>query len=306
MNQSALHPAGPVAQTLTDVGWVLFAGGGLVFLAVMALLALSLRARKGQVHPALWIVGGGVVFPLAVLVSLYAYAGRNTPAWKPVAPADALLVTVTGRMWWWDVRIRDPRTGLDVVTANEIRIPVGRPVHVAVASADVIHSFWVPSLAGKMDMVPGRLQHILFSASKPGVYRGQCAEYCGEQHARMAMHVVALPEAAFAAWLAAQALPAAAPSTAQLTQGRDAFLAHRCNACHTVRGTSEEGRLGPDLTHAGGRLQLGAGTLANSPEAMARWIAHVQELKPGARMPSSGDIDPATLQAIAAWLSSLQ
>lgn len=306
MNQSALHPAGPVAQTLTDVGWVLFAGGALVFLAVMGLLALSLRGRKAEVHPALWVAGGGVVFPLAVLVGLYAYAQRNTPAWKPVAPADALLVSVTGRMWWWEVRIRDPRAGVDVVTANEIRIPVGRPVHVAVGSADVIHSFWVPSLAGKMDMVPGRLQHILFSASKAGTYRGQCAEYCGEQHARMAMHVVALPEAEFGAWLAAQAQAAAAPSSARLAQGRDAFLARRCDACHTVRGIAEEGRLGPDLTHVGGRLQLGAGTLANSPEAMARWIAHVQELKPGARMPSSGGLDPATLEAMAAWLSSLK
>ncbi|MET0311218.1 MAG: c-type cytochrome, partial [Burkholderiaceae bacterium] len=173
-------------------------------------------------------------------------------------------------------------------------------------SADVIHSFWVPALAGKLDMVPGRLQHILFSASKPGVYRGQCAEYCGEQHAKMAMHVVALPEEEFAGWLARQALPAAAPASGQLAAGRDVFLAQRCSACHTVRGVSEEGRLGPDLTHVGSRLQLGAGTVANSPEAMARWIAHVQELKPGARMPSSPELDAATLDALSAWLSSLK
>jgi cytochrome c oxidase subunit 2 len=306
MNQSALHPAGPIAQTLTEVGWVLFIGGALVFLAVMGVLALAIRARKREVNPAVWVVGGGVVFPLVVLIALYAYSSRHTPAWKVVPPKDALVVSVTGKMWWWEVRVRDPATGADVVTANEIRIPTGRPIYVALGSSDVIHSFWVPALAGKMDMIPGRLQHLLLSASTPGTYRGQCAEYCGQQHALMSMHVVVLPPDEFNAWLAAQAKPAAPPASAELELGRQAFLAQRCSACHTVRGVAEEGRLGPDLTHVGSRTSLAAGTLPNDPDTMARWIAHTQEVKPGARMPSSTDLDPATLKALAAWLASLK
>jgi len=211
-------------------------------------------------------------------------------------------------MWWWEVRYRDAATGAQVVTANEIRIPVGRPVYFGLGSADVIHSFWVPSLGGKMDMLPGRVQHLLLQADRPGTWRGQCAEYCGEQHARMALHVVAEEPAAFDAWLAAQARPANdATASQEVARGREAFLAHRCNACHTVRGVSEESRLGPDLTHVGSRLHLGAGTVPNDPGQLAAWVAHTQQLKPGARMPSSGArIAEADLRSIAAWLTQLK
>jgi cytochrome c oxidase subunit 2 len=222
-------------------------------------------------------------------------------------PKDALIVAVTGHMWWWELRYRDPATGLEVAGANELHIPVGRPVYFALASADVIHSFWVPALGGKMDMVPGRMQHLQLQADRPGTWRGACAEYCGDQHARMALHVVAEPPAAFDAWLAAQAAAAAPPATAALERGRDAFLAHRCNACHAVRGVSEESRLGPDLTHVGSRMFLGAGLMPNDADGLARWVAHTQQLKPGARMPSSHErIDEAGLQAIAAWLDQLK
>jgi len=155
-------------------------------------------------------------------------------------------------------------------------------------------------------MLPGRVQHLLLQADRPGTWRGQCAEYCGEQHARMALHVVAEEPAAFDAWLAAQARPAAAASR-EIERGREAFLAHRCNACHTVRGVSEQSRLGPDLTHVGSRLHLGAGTVANDAAQLAAWVAHTQQLKPGARMPSAGDrIGEADLQSIAAWLAQLK
>ena len=309
--QSALRAAGPIAQTLLEVSGVLAVGGALIFGGVMLLLVLAVRRRgRSKVSTRWWVVGGGLVFPTVVLSALFAYSEFHRPPWRPIPPPGALIVGVTGHMWWWEVRYRDPASGAEVVTANEIRIPVGRPVFFGLGSADVIHSFWVPSLGGKMDMLPGRVQHLQLQADRPGTWRGQCAEYCGEQHARMALHVVAEEPAAFDAWLAAQAKPAATSTTAlppEVERGREAFLAHRCNACHTVRGVSEQSRLGPDLTHVGSRLHLGAGTVANDPAQLAAWVAHTQQLKPGARMPSSGErIGEADLQSIAAWLAQLK
>jgi cytochrome c oxidase subunit II len=301
-----LQPAGPAASAIADIAWVLFLGGGVIFVGVMVLLGMSLRRRAGSVRTRWWLLGGGVLFPATVLAALFAWSLARSPAWLPVPPADALLVTVHGRMWWWEVRYRDPASGGEIRTSNEIRIPAGRPVYLALASEDVIHSFWVPQLAGKVDMVPGRMHHLLLTADRPGVYRGQCAEFCGAQHARMALQVVAEPQPAFDAWLAAQAAPAPAPLTQRQVAGREAFLARRCDACHAVRGVTGETRLGPDLTHVGSRMQLAAGTLPNTPEARALWIAHVQEAKPGARMPGNAQLDAATLAALADWLGSLR
>jgi len=302
----ALQSAGEAARQIETVTWVLVAGGTAIFLGVMALLGASLRQRKGAVRPAHWIWSAGLLFPGVLLAALAAWTLPHTPAWKPVPPADALIVTVKAHMWWWEVRYRDPATGQDIATANEIHLPVGRPVYLALTSADVIHSFWVPQVAGKMDMLPGRMQHLLVQVDRPGTWRGQCAEFCGDQHAQMALHVVGLPPANFDAWLQAQARPAAAPATGLQARGRDAFLAQRCDACHAVRGTGAAGRLGPDLTHVGSRFFVGAGTLANSAEGRQRWLAHVQQVKPGARMPSYDRLDDATLHAIADWLGSLQ
>ncbi|RZJ60906.1 MAG: c-type cytochrome [Acidovorax sp.] len=304
--QGVLQSAGDAARAIETVTWALFIGGGIIFVGVMLLLAGALRARSTGASARWWIWGAGVAFPAAVLVVLFAWSLPLTPHWKPLPPPGALMVTVKAHMWWWEVRYRDPATGADIVTANEIRIPVGRPVYLALTSADVIHSFWVPQLAGKMDMLPGRMQHLLVNAAAPGVWRGQCAEFCGEQHALMALHVVGLAAPDFDTWLAAQARPAAPAASALLEQGRAAFLAQRCNACHTVRGAGADGNLGPDLTHFGSRLHLGAGTLPNTQEARARWVAHTEHIKPGARMPSYDRLDTHTLNAIAEWLGSLQ
>lgn len=311
-SQSAFQPGGPVADTLLGVTWVLVGGATLIFVGVMTLLALGMRRRHGNpVALRWWIWGGGVAFPGVVLVLLFLYGERHRPPWRPVPPSDALVVGITGHQWWWEVRLRDPVSGTEAVMANELHIPVGRPVYIALASHDVLHSFWVPSLAGKMDMIPGRMQHLLLQADRSGTWRGQCAEYCGTQHANMALHVVAQPPEAFAAWLAAQAAPARAvpegEAGAVLARGREAFLAHRCNACHTVRGVAQESRLGPDLTHVGSRVALGAGTLPMDTESLAGWILHTQEHKPGARMPASAHrLDEATVRDIAAWLAHLQ
>ena len=298
-----MQAAGAAAQSIETVAWVLFIGGALIFTGVMLLLARSLRRRAGSVRPRLWLIGGGLVFPGAVLAALFAWTLPMTPSWKPVPAPGALVVRVTGHMWWWDVRYADA-SGAEVRTANEIRIPVGRPVFLALASADVIHSFWVPQLAGKLDMVPGRLQHLQLTADRPGTYRGQCAEFCGEQHANMALQVVALPPAEFDAWLAAQAQPAVATPAQDI--GRQAFLAQRCDACHAVRGVTGDSRLGPDLTHVGSRLKLGAGTLPNTEAGRREWIAHVQRVKIGARMPSYERLGEPAIAAIADWLGALK
>lgn len=305
MSIAVLQAAGEAARSIETVSWVLFAGGFAIFAGVMVLLALSLRRRAGTVRTRLWVLGGGLVFPVVVLAALYAWTLPMSPAWRPAPPPGALVVAVTGHMWWWDVRYTDA-AGAAVRTANELRIPVGKPVYLALDSADVIHSFWVPQLAGKIDMLPGRLHHLLLVAERAGTFRGQCAEFCGEQHAKMALQVVALPPADFEAWLATQAAPARAPATPQQEAGRQAFLANRCDACHAVRGAGGDSHLGPDLTHVAGRLELGAGTLPNTPEARRAWIRDVQHFKKGARMPGYERLDAPTLDAIAAWLGHLQ
>ena len=301
-----MQPAGAAAQPITAVGWLLILGGAAIFVGVMLLVALSMRRRAGPQRPRLWILGGGVLFPGVILAALYAHSLSLGAVWRPVPPAGALVISVTAHMWWWEVRYRDAGSGAAIVTANEVRIPSGRPVYLALTSSDVIHSFWVPALAGKIDTVPGRLHHLLLSADRPGVYRGQCAEFCGEQHALMALHVVAQAPPAFEAWLQAQAQPAAPPAAGRQARGREVFLSNRCDACHSVRGTGEPGKLGPDLTHVASRLHLGAGTLANGPDALARWVAHVQQIKTGVHMPSYERLDAEELAALADWLGSLR
>lgn len=335
--QSALHPAGPDAEVIAQLAWVLTGGAALVFLGVMVLCVLGLRGRR-VVHVRWWLWGGGIALPVLVLSALLAFSTLRSAQLSELSSQQAVKIAVVARLWWWEVRYTDPAGGPDIVLANEIRLPVGQPVYLGLGSADVIHSFWVPALAGKVDMVPGRVHGLTLRADRAGVYRAQCAEYCGEQHARMALHVVVQSEPEFKAWLAAQARPAeagdrptgAAAGTASLgnatsgvmastesaliTAGRRAFEQQRCGACHVVRGVSEgvagrpagEGGIGPDLTHVGSRLYIGAGTLRNDRGALAAWIANPHSFKPGVRMPGSADMDGATLQALATYLEQLK
>ena len=308
--QSALHPAGPDAAVIAQLTWVLFIGGTLLFIGVMVLCAMSLRGGR-PVRPMVWIVGGGVLLPLVLLSALLVFGTwRSAQLSKPTSQ-HAIKISVIARMWWWEVRYTDPAGGQDIVLANEIRVPLGQPVYLGLSSADVIHSFWVPALAGKVDMVPGRVHGMTLQADRAGVYRAQCAEYCGEQHARMALHVVAQSPSEFSAWLAAQARPVGIMvHGGEIERGRRAFDEQRCAACHTIRtgATSDDGRaaLGPDLTHIGSRLYLGAGTLRNGQGALAAWIADPHVAKPGVRMPASADMDGATLRALAAYLEQLK
>jgi cytochrome c oxidase subunit 2 len=304
--QSVLHPAGADAGVIGQFAWVLFGAGLLIFLAVLALLGLSLRRHEAPLRSGLWIAGGGIALPVVVLTILLGWSTWRSAELVPQSSGKALAISVTAKMWWWDVHYRDPASGREIATANEIRIPVGRTVYLGLNAADVIHSLWVPALAGKRDMIPGRVTGLTLRADKPGVYRGQCAEYCGTQHAHMALHVVALAPAEYEAWLANQARPARAPEAGLALRGRAVFFEQRCQNCHTIRGVAERAHLGPDLTHVGSRMQIGAGLLRNHGGALASWIADPQALKPGVFMPAASGIDGASLRALAAYLEGLE
>lgn len=305
--QSVLHPAGVDAAIIGQFAWVMFGAGAVILAAVMLLLGLAVRRGPRAVNPMRWIAGGGIALPLVVLGALLIWSTWRSTALTAQSSSQPLTVSVTAKMWWWEVRYRNPATGLDVVTANEIHLPVGTPVYIGLTSGDVIHSFWVPSLAGKIDTVPGRVTGLTLTATRPGIYRGQCAEFCGEQHARMGLHVVAQSPAQFADWLAQQQTPAAAPVGALALRGRQVFEQQRCVACHSIdRRDNRHAGDGPDLRHIGSRLYLGAGTVPLSEATLAAWIANPHAVKPGVRMPAANDIDPASLRALAAYLAALK
>jgi cytochrome c oxidase subunit 2 len=307
---SFLRAYGFVAGREAWLGWILLVIAVVVVLVVSALvLAGALRrpepVRVEQEHEGLrWIVIGGIVVPSLVLVIVLVLAVTTQAAIATPAGADHLTVRVTGRQWWWEVRYLDRSPSLIATTANEIHIPVGRPVQLEVVSGDVIHSFWIPELAGKTDLIPGQENVMWLQADRPGVYHGQCAEYCGLQHAKMAMEVVAEPPDAFARWLARQRAPAAAPAGTDAAAGARVFATTACSLCHTVRGTMAGGRLGPDLTHLAGRRTIAAGSVANSRGNLLGWIENPQAFKPGTLMPAV-PLDGRQLDDLTTYLQSL-
>jgi len=301
-----LDPAGRFASSVATLSWVLFALGLAVLLIVVAAMWIAVRggpAWRRRLASERTVVGLGVVFPAIVLTGLLVWgltltSGLTRPA------ADAATVRITGQQWWWRVAYLEGDQEA-VVEANELHIPTGRTVAVELKARDVIHSFWIPRLSGKLDMIPGRTNLLRLHADRPGVYRGQCAEYCGGAHALMAFTVVAHAPADYAAWLEARRRPAAPPADAVAAHGRRVFLAHDCSSCHTVRGLPAIGDLGPDLTHVGSRGSLAAGTLPNSEAGFGGWISGNQAIKPGARMPQYR-MAGADLHALAVYLEGLK
>ena len=302
-----LHPATQAAETTLEIVVVLAVGAIALFIGVMVLLwrALAHRREQRPVNAWTWIVGGGVALPLGVLSALLAYSTVRSLQ-VVAAPSDGIVIGVSGVRWWWDLSYRDPVSGREIRSANEIRVPVGRPITFGLTTADVIHSFWVPALGGKVDMMPGRVHQMRVQLKQPGVYRGVCAEFCGEQHAKMALHVVAVAPEEFERWLSAQAAPALPVDGALAQRGQRLFSELRCNACHTVRGIAEASRLGPDLTHVASRLHIGAGSLTTQGDNLRQWVAHVQRIKPGALMPAYDHLDNEALDALAAFLDGLK
>jgi cytochrome c oxidase subunit 2 len=326
--QSALEPAaGSGAAILDTLGNVLYIGAGSIFVFVMALALVAVFSDAKKINAQRWIIGGGLIFPVVTLTALLLYSlsvgnalasvGTSrafqlfldcfglgtTPAQSP--KSDVLRVHVVGKQWWWEVRYERPG-GETVVLANELRIPVDVPVLISLSSTDVIHSFWAPSLAGKVDMIPGRTTQLRLQTSEMGRWRAVCAEYCGGQHALMALYVVSVSELDFNVWLQRQSEPITAPADAFLREGYEAFFKGNCQECHRVRGTPAEGDKGPDLTHVGGRVSLAAGVLNNHIGTMAGWIAGAQDVKPGNHMPSDPIYTGRELRAVSAWLASLE
>jgi cytochrome c oxidase subunit 2 len=308
-DQSALEPRSRASSDIATLWWWMFVIACVVFAGALGLLGIAwLRRRRAGLplvddeRPKLslgLVLVFGIVIPLVVNVTLFVIANfvviKQTEA--PAATTTPITIEVTGRQWFWEVRY----PGARVVTANEIHIPVRTRVNLVAVTGDVIHSFWVPQLNRKIDMIPGRRNRILLYADTPGRYRGQCAEFCGLQHAHMAMYVDAQEPADFRRWLHEQA----APATPQDGAGAQAFAADGCGGCHTIRGTDANGRVGPDLTHVGSRATLAALTLPNDSAALARWLRDPQHVKPGNRMPDL-DLSQRDVAALVDYLEGLK
>jgi cytochrome c oxidase subunit 2 len=326
---SALDPAaGSGAELIDQLGTALYVGGGAIFLVVMVLVVYAIVAKGRPVHARRWILGGGLAFPAFTLTVLLMYSlavgnglnaigssnalqlfldcfGLGDARARP-AVEDTLRIHVVGKQWWWEVRYERPGQSEPVVLANEIRMPTDQAVELVLSTTDVIHSFWAPSLAGKVDMIPGRTTRLRMQTSEEGTFRALCAEYCGGQHALMTLFVVTQRQNDFDAWLSHQQTAVDAPADPFLRMGYDAFFRGECHSCHTIRGTPADGTSGPDLTHVGGRKSLAAGTFSNHVGTMAGWIAGAQDVKPGNKMPSTLAYSGVELRALSAWLGSLK
>ncbi|WP_026615668.1 cytochrome c oxidase subunit II [Ensifer aridi] len=307
--QSAFDPSGAEAERINALSWLLILSSVAVLVAVCLITAGALFGSerwRARISGERLVIGGGLVFPILVLSILLSYGFYLMGPGSPAGRADGRLrVEVVGERWWWRVTYVD-ESGRRVESANEIRLPVGRPVGVELTSADVIHSFWVPRLAGKLDMIPGRTNSLTLQATKAGISRGQCAEYCGGAHAFMSFYVIAMPEDQFAAWLEQEAGDAQIPTGADETAGQTLFLSSGCVACHSVRGTEARGTIGPDLTHVGSRHSLAAATLENDVSAFARWIRDGEHVKPENLMPPYDIFTEAELAQLSSYLDQLR
>ncbi|MDR5806384.1 cytochrome c oxidase subunit II [Caballeronia sp. LZ001] len=317
--QDALNPAGVQASQILRLWHLTLAVCCVVFAAILVACVIALwrakRARRGltpdlssteHTEPRMRraVITGTVVSAVLLFGLIFADVLTDR-ALSRLPVADALHIELTGHQWWWQARYLPDRGAPGFMLANELHVPVGRPVVVALAAADVIHTFWAPNLHGKKDMIPGRDTTIEFRADKAGVYRGQCAEFCGAEHALMAFSVVAQSPADYDAWAARQRADAPSPPNELATRGRDLFLSNDCARCHAVRGTTARGMLGPDLTHLATRPKIAAGTLDNDHDTLARWIRDPDALKPGALMPPS-HFAADDMTALVTWLETLR
>ncbi|ABY28524.1 cytochrome c oxidase subunit II [Methylorubrum extorquens] len=313
--QSPLNPVSPQARDLLWLFWTFTGVLAAIWLAVMLALAASLRARREagadplatdpqrERRTTILVTGLAVATGLVVLVLTgLSYAGQRRLFGEEEA---GVTIRVLGHQWWWELQYADADPSRSFSTANEIHVPVGVPVLLNLESTDVIHSFWVPSLMGKVDLIPGRTNTLRFTAERAGIYRGQCAEFCGLQHAKMGLLVIAEEPDAFERWRAAQIRPRVQPNQDESKAGEAAFVAAPCSMCHQVRGTSAAGRNGPELTHVGSRLTLAAGTLPMSRGNLAAWIVDPHGIKPGVNMPLV-KLDPGALNTISAYLEGLK
>jgi cytochrome c oxidase subunit 2 len=315
VNQSVLMPAGVQAASIHQLWSVMLWTTGAVFVVVLTAVGVALvrgmgnRARDDAALPTERALSRGVSLAVGmtvvILIGLLFSSVWTGHVVGSLHASSAVTVAITGHQWWWEIEYEDATPSQRVVTANEFHIPVGRPVVLKVTSRDVIHSFWVPNLQGKRDLIPGYTTALWLQADQEGVFRGQCAEFCGLGHAHMALDVVAESNDDFERWLAGMRQAPPAPADPAARHGRDIFMQTRCATCHTVRGTEAAGRVAPDLTHVASRRTLGAGTLANTRDHMQQWIRDPQASKPGNQMPPN-PLTADDLQAVVAYLETLR
>lgn len=314
---SVFSPFSPQARAIAHLWWWMFGVGVTIWLAVTLTALYAARARRGERSPNTLneitpvvhrrverVIASAVFVTFLILAAFLAYdftAGRALAA----HPKVALTINVTGHQWWWDAVYEDPDPSKQVQTANEIHVPVGETVQLTLRAADVIHSFWVPNLNGKKDLIPGYTTALFFRADTAGVYRGQCAEFCGLQHAKMAFYIVAEPRPKFAAWLAAASTPSPPPTDPTLVYGKQVFMSSGCPLCHSISGTDARATVGPGLSHFKSRASIASGTLANTRENLTRWIQNPSAFKPGVRMPAL-PLKPAELDALVSYLETLK
>jgi len=309
--QSALEPAGMQAEKIGRL-WNLFLGVSVVvWVLVMLFLLAALLRRRPEIIPnatsprvrlAVSIATGLTVLTLFGLLTASIFTSRGIAD----VPDRAIQIAVYGRQWWWQVEYDDVDKSRRFSTANELTIPVGVPVTLHLQSTDVIHSFWVPNLHGKRDLIPGKpAKTFTLQADRPGVYRGQCAEFCGYQHANMALWVTAVPMAEYLRWVDASRMPSKVPSTPKQRKGQEVFMNSPCPLCHTIQGTPASGRTGPDLTHFASRRSIAAGTVPNRRGFLGGWILDAQHIKPGSQMPSI-PLEQGELEPLIDYLESLR
>jgi cytochrome c oxidase subunit II len=315
VNQSMLSPAGIQAASIHNLWSLMLWVSVTVLVAVLIALAVALicgtrnRSQEDSVLPSeialsrsVGIAVGVTVTILIALLTASVWTGRTVGS---LQASSAVTIALTGHQWWWEVQYEDAVPSRRVVTANEIHIPVNRPIVFKVTSRDVIHSFWIPNLQGKRDLIPGYTTAVWLQADRRGVFRGQCAEFCGMQHSHMALDVVAESDQDFERWLDAMRQPGRDSPDSGARRGRDVFMQARCATCHTIRGSDAGGQIAPDLTHIATRSTLGAGTLPNKPENLAAWIQDSQRMKPGNQMPPNS-LAADDLQALVAYLETLR
>jgi cytochrome c oxidase subunit 2 len=313
--QSALDAHGPSAINIKQLIVLIVSVCSIVWALVMVALILAVfraRNRNESLSPSnarterrMAIAVVSAVAATVVIISFFTAASFFTTRALGVAGGNDITIKVRGLQWWWGLEYFGSDRGPRFETANEIHIPVGRNVRLQLEGLDVIHSFWVPSLAGKQDLIPGRANELNIRAERTGVYRGQCAEFCGLQHAHMAFLVIAEEQEAFDAWARLQRENAAASSQAEIAAGEQVFLSKPCAGCHAIRGTPADGKNGPDLTHVGGRKYIAAGLFETTRGSLAAWIADPQTLKPGNNMPMV-PLNPEELRSVSAYLASLK
>lgn len=307
-NHAALNPAGPRAQQIAHLLLLFCAVAAVVYVVVNATLVWAMLRRRrtspDAERKATRVITAAVALTVLTLITL-GVADFVVQRGLSAHPADALRVVVTGHQYWWQIEYDDPQPSRRLLTANEMHIPVGRPVELVLTSQDVIHSFWLPSITGKKDLIPGHTNTEVLIVDKPGKFTGQCAEFCGLQHAQMRLVLHADPPSEFEKWKQQQLAPARAPANPNEQRGQQVFLSSSCVLCHTIQGTAAAATVGPDLTHVASRSVLAAGALPNNSAALSAWILAPHRFKPGVQMPATA-LPPDDLAALTVYLESLR